>query len=762
MPTFDRHPDDEILKRFAVGRLTEVRGDEIEAHLVDCKACTQRLDEIERKNSDAFLHAMKAAQDNMLSGDFTPGSLLGGHFRLEKQIGRGGMGEAWKAWDETAQRYVVLKFVPKDIQNINEAMEAVLESFTRVHALQHQHICPLYVLEDDPQHGFFLVMKFIDGMPLDAYSRKNKLLSFDQVVQILRDVADALDYAHSRKVIHRDVKPANIMIGKADGVQLIDFGLADEIRASLTRTVEVSNARITGTRSYMAPEQWEGRKQDARTDQYALAVTAYELLAGHLPFIGTDAEILRNCVIHSSPTPIPGLPEHVNAALLKGLAKNRNDRFESCKAFVEALANSSTPTPTAKPKGVSWIKPAFVASILIFFLFGLFLIRQSLKPDAGVDHAADHAVVEQPTHEIADLAKEPPESLEPPEQSAMPLAYPTRTRRTEIPVVRVTVEIDTDAKGRLTVHRCSSSEPLPAFRGIPFNYRAFRTIEVFRGENGMARFTFGNGDITDTTNSQAILAGLKSVPFGWKYWRSGGSYDGTTESMRFDSHTNEPFGVSLGKPGGLPCRITFEVVDIDENPPYLNVILYKDYKKGVIHSRFHVVGFKEESGLLQLGAGIALSPTGQEFENVVENIALEKGETFTQEFQLPSPDGSAGASPAIGNIDMIEYRLWANRSELIKKPGFHLSLLDIDGRFKGNAGFRVFKGDKAPQVSSIAIGGPASDMATGAEIISVNGQRGSASELQAILDALNFGDSIEVHTALFSGQGVSTYQFHAE
>jgi len=272
---------------------------------------------------------------------FSPGSILGGNFRLENQLGRGGMGEAWKAYDLTAERYVVLKFVPKEIQHVKEAMDDVRDSFKKVHALQHQHICPVYGLFTDPEHGLYLVMKFIDGMPLNEYKRrqieKHGKMSFSDAVQILWGMAKGLDYAHEKKVVHRDIKPQNVMIGKTDGVQIIDFGLAEEIRTSMAKFSEVV-MEVSGTRPYMAPEQWKGRMQDAQTDQYALAVTAYELFSGRPPFHGSDVGILRECVLNDALEPIAGIAEHVNAALFRALAKKREDRFPDCKSFIKALA----------------------------------------------------------------------------------------------------------------------------------------------------------------------------------------------------------------------------------------------------------------------------------------------------------------------------------------------------------------------------------------------------------------------------------------
>jgi hypothetical protein len=154
---------------------------------------------------------------------------------------------------------------------------------------------------------------------------------------VLRPVAEALDYAHRQKVIHRDIKPANIMVsGEADDVQLVDFGLAAAIRTSMS-TVSGQRMETSGTRPYMAPEQWRGEEQDARTDQYALAVVAYELLAGRLLFESTDFGVLRMCALNDPPSPVEDQPESVNRALMTGLAKRREERFGSCGELIDAI-----------------------------------------------------------------------------------------------------------------------------------------------------------------------------------------------------------------------------------------------------------------------------------------------------------------------------------------------------------------------------------------------------------------------------------------
>ena len=397
------HPDTDTLRLFAACRLDEGQEEEIERHLADCPDCRRCLAEFENKEPGSVLHEMRVAMQKPSSaseapdvqprsdtGGFASGDCIDGKYRLETPLGRGGMGVAWKAWETTANRYVVLKFVPKEIQHVAEAMNAVRESFDQVHALQHQHICPVYDLADDPDAGLYLVMKFVDGLTLGEYRRRyaeeNEPMSFDHIVQILRAMAEALDYAHERKVIHRDIKPQNVMISATDNVQIIDFGLADEIRSTMERITGPVLAKISGTRPYMAPEQWQGQSQDARTDQYALAVTAYELFAGRVPFQNSDSEVLRNCVINELPKPIANLPEHVNTALLKALSKKREDRFETCIEFVEALVSK---TPLAKHVR-NILLLAFLATAICGFAF-FFLDRSStskpLLPDQSVSSA---------------------------------------------------------------------------------------------------------------------------------------------------------------------------------------------------------------------------------------------------------------------------------------------------------------------------------------------------------------------------------------
>lgn len=269
-----------------------------------------------------------------------PGIELGG-FRIEQRLGRGGMGEVWRAKDLVGERTVVMKFLHPEFAHHEDELETVKQTFQRIHSLQHQNICPMYLLGHDHRFGYYIVMKYIQGDTLSTYRRriaeKKGSFDFEDLMPVLAPVASALDYAHLQKIIHCDVKPQNIMLDQhGRSVQLVDFGLAADIRSSVSR-ISSSSVEYGGTYPYMSPEQWRGDILDGKTDQYALAVVAYELLAGHRPFHATDPEILRLCVLNETPADIPGFPDPVNAVLKRGMAKSRTDRFDSCTQFLNAL-----------------------------------------------------------------------------------------------------------------------------------------------------------------------------------------------------------------------------------------------------------------------------------------------------------------------------------------------------------------------------------------------------------------------------------------
>lgn len=289
-----------------------------------------------------------------------PGTRLG-VFELREPLGRGGMGQVWLAYDTQGKRNVAVKILPPELKGNADAIDQVTAAFQVVHALTHQHIGKTIGLFDDAEHGPYIVMDLVRGVPLSKYAREyraaRKTIAVERVVELLRPVAEALDYAHRKSVLHRDIKPQNILIQhrpdfSVEDVVLIDFGLAAEIRSTMARHTK-GKVDASGTRPYMSPEQLRGKpgQWDARTDQYSLAVVAYELLAGHLPFESEDDMALMMAVLNEPVDPIPGVTPAVNAALLRGLAKNKEDRAAGCVPLIDSLAGKAAPRTTEPASG---------------------------------------------------------------------------------------------------------------------------------------------------------------------------------------------------------------------------------------------------------------------------------------------------------------------------------------------------------------------------------------------------------------------------
>ncbi|MBP5674286.1 MAG: protein kinase [Victivallales bacterium] len=267
------------------------------------------------------------------------GALILGRYEVLSELGRGGMGVVYRCFDRTSDTEVAVKSLPPEVSHNDDEMEDVKENYTLVSKLVHQNIAAYKTLEKDGDGNYFVVMEYVQGEKLSHWlrsKRREKMLTLETALPILRQVAKALDFAHSNNVIHRDVKPANVMV-KADGtVKVLDFGLAAQIRTSYSHlsTVETSKS---GTKQYMSPEQWRGKQQGAATDQYALAAMAYEILGGYVPFDNDDPSVLREIVLKELPSSLEDYSDAVNAVLTQGLAKDAKQRFASCMEFVSAL-----------------------------------------------------------------------------------------------------------------------------------------------------------------------------------------------------------------------------------------------------------------------------------------------------------------------------------------------------------------------------------------------------------------------------------------
>ena len=262
--------------------------------------------------------------------------ILGNRYELGSEIGRGGMGVVYRATDTQVKRAVAVKTLPAVMSHNQDLMRRFTSEVQHASKLEHPNIVRVYdVGEDDGTH--FYVMQYIDGPDLRSRMKSKGRYSVDETISIISQVADALGYAHSQGIVHRDIKPENILLDSDGVAHVADFGIAKATEG--TRTTR----GMLGTPEYMSPEQVKGKSVDGRSDQYSLAVVAYEMLTGRTPFKteGDDpwAQINMhlNTAVPNPRTTVPDIPTHVANALLQALAKKPEQRFSSCEEFVMSL-----------------------------------------------------------------------------------------------------------------------------------------------------------------------------------------------------------------------------------------------------------------------------------------------------------------------------------------------------------------------------------------------------------------------------------------
>ncbi|MDH4351351.1 MAG: serine/threonine-protein kinase [Gemmatimonadota bacterium] len=284
---------------------------------------------------------------------------LADRYRLERHLGEGGMATVYLAEDLKHKRKVALKILRPELAAVLGA-ERFVQEITTTANLQHPHILPLF--DSGTADGFlFYVMPFIDGETLRDKLNRETQFGIDEAVRITCDIADALDYAHRNGVIHRDIKPENILLH--DGRPMVaDFGIALAVSAAAGGRMTETGLSL-GTPHYMSPEQATAEKElSGRSDVYSLASMLYEMLTGNPPHVGASAQQIIMKIVTEEATPLTQLrktvPVHVAAAVAKALEKLPADRFESAKAFADALTNPAFTVTTAPPAGAPSRRPA--------------------------------------------------------------------------------------------------------------------------------------------------------------------------------------------------------------------------------------------------------------------------------------------------------------------------------------------------------------------------------------------------------------------
>ncbi|MGB1285454.1 MAG: protein kinase domain-containing protein [Aggregatilineales bacterium] len=267
--------------------------------------------------------------------DALVGKTVGG-YTVEDIVGRGGMATVYLARQISMNRVVAIKFLPR--QHLQD--DTYLQRFAReakiVTNLEHRHIVPIYEYgeyEGQP----YIVMRYMPGGCVDDLLDK-KPLELRQILNIMQQVGAALDYAHSKNVLHRDLKPGNILMDESGGAYLTDFGIA---RFQDGTSLSITTQGVVGTPSYMSPEQARGKKLDGRSDIYALGIVLFEMATGQRPFDGDSAyDIAYKQVTESPPTPRsinPALTTAVETVILKALLKKPEDRYSTAQALLDDL-----------------------------------------------------------------------------------------------------------------------------------------------------------------------------------------------------------------------------------------------------------------------------------------------------------------------------------------------------------------------------------------------------------------------------------------
>ncbi|MFO7178795.1 MAG: serine/threonine-protein kinase, partial [Pseudomonadota bacterium] len=281
------------------------------------------------------------------------GQLIGGRFRVTGVLGEGGMGVVYVG--EQQMGSTVRKVAIKTLHSHLSKDPSVLARFHRecgtVAQLEHPNTIKVYDFGATSDGTLYIAMEFVAGRPLADVIQKEGALAPDRVVKIMRQICGALDEAHQSGIIHRDLKPDNVILtdraGETDFVKLLDFGIAARSESADAQKEQklTQQGMVLGTPPYMSPEQFTGKALDARSDVYSLAVMAYEMLTGRLPFEADTP--WQWATQHMTAQPLPfevaapakSIPTGMRAAILRALSKDREQRQSSARAFYDELSD---------------------------------------------------------------------------------------------------------------------------------------------------------------------------------------------------------------------------------------------------------------------------------------------------------------------------------------------------------------------------------------------------------------------------------------
>jgi formylglycine-generating enzyme required for sulfatase activity/predicted Ser/Thr protein kinase len=369
-----------------------------------------------------------------------------GRYELRGELGRGGMGVVYRAYDPTLDREVAIKSVR--LEGVTEQERASLEERLSREAraaakLQHPHIVAVYDFFRVEDRAY-IVMEYVKGSMLDAMIAAGNRNDTKAILRVLEQAASALDAAHAQGIVHRDVKPGNILIAEGGDIKITDFGIARITTAGATETLSQGPGSTVGTLGYMSPEQIRGEKVDGRADQFSLGIVAYQLFSGEMPFVADTWIALSYKLIHE-PAPklagkIPGVTPAMDEVLQRAVAKKPEDRFPDCRSFVKALGGTKGMTASQRNRWLIGLAAGMALAAGIFSLWE--------KPKQNILPKPEDPVVAP----IEYTAPAPKQEEAAPPAAATPTKTPDVFPFVAIPAGRFFMGSDTDTEDQKPRH----------------------------------------------------------------------------------------------------------------------------------------------------------------------------------------------------------------------------------------------------------------------------------------------------------------------